>query len=169
MWSLLNRSRTYHWHYVACRRKWRLTDTDLFPIAARPKWCHTLSKSVLWQSWMAANPGYTLQMKTLFPGWPIMVHKTHTRRRSYCWSLIGNPTQGIKPLRVTPNLGSGPPFWNSDAFVILLRPLVRLSSVSCRTTDVVNAMWLSQLVDNNDRWTLFTAYIWPQCVRYVSP
>jgi len=58
---------------------------------------------------MAAYPGYTLQMKTLFHVWPIMVHDTHTRRRrSYCWTLIGSPTQGIQPLRVTPNLGSGP-------------------------------------------------------------
>ena len=39
-----------------------------------------------------------------------MVHDTHTRRRSYCWTLTGNPTQGIQPLRVTPNLGSGPHF-----------------------------------------------------------
>ena len=43
-------------------------------------------------------------------------------------------------------------------FVILLQPLVRLSSVSRRTTDVVNAMRLSLLVDNTDRWTLLTAF-----------
>ena len=36
---------------------------------------------VLWQNWMAAYLSYTLQMKTLFNGWPIMVHDTHTRRR----------------------------------------------------------------------------------------
>jgi len=34
----------------------------------------------LWQSWMLAYPGYTLQIKTLFPGWPIMVHDMHMRR-----------------------------------------------------------------------------------------
>jgi len=33
------------------------------------------------QNWMAAHHGYTLQMKTLFRGWPIMVHDTHTKRR----------------------------------------------------------------------------------------
>ena len=61
------------------------------------------------------------QMKTLIPGWAIMVHDTHTRRKSsYCWALTENPTQGIKPLRVTPNLGSGPSFWNCGAFAILL-------------------------------------------------
>jgi len=47
MWSLLNRFRTEQGHCVACRRKWRLTDTDLCPIAARPRWCHTLSNPVL--------------------------------------------------------------------------------------------------------------------------
>ena len=41
--------------------------------------CRILSKS--WQNWMAAYLGYTLQMKTLFRGWPAMVHDPHTRRR----------------------------------------------------------------------------------------
>jgi len=35
-----------------------------------------------WQNWMAAYLGYTLWMKTLFCGWPVMVDDTHTRRRS---------------------------------------------------------------------------------------
>jgi len=30
-WSLLNHFRTKQGHCVACRRKWRLTDTDLYP------------------------------------------------------------------------------------------------------------------------------------------
>jgi len=30
---------------------------------------------------MAAYLGYTLLMKMLFRGWPVMVHDTHTRRR----------------------------------------------------------------------------------------
>jgi len=30
---------------------------------------------------MAAYPGYTLWMKTLFLGWPITVHDTHTRKK----------------------------------------------------------------------------------------
>jgi len=42
----------------------------------------TLSNPVLWQSWTAAYPSCILQMKMLFPGWPIMVHDMHTRRRS---------------------------------------------------------------------------------------
>ena len=39
--------------------------------------------------WMVAYLGYTLQMKMLFCGWPVMVHDTHMRRRrmftNYCW------------------------------------------------------------------------------------
>jgi len=41
----------------------------------------TLSNPVPWQNWMAAYLGYTLRMKTLFRGWPVMAHDTHTRRR----------------------------------------------------------------------------------------
>ena len=45
---------------------------------------------VPWQNWMAAYLGYTLRMKTLFRGWPVMVHDTRTRRRkteSRTWSI----------------------------------------------------------------------------------
>ena len=45
----------------------------------RQQW--SLLNPVPWQNWMAAYLGYTLQMKTLFHGWPIMVNVTHTRRR----------------------------------------------------------------------------------------
>jgi len=48
---------------------------------ARPRRCPTLSNPVPSQNWMAAYLGYTLRMKMLFHGWPIMVHETHTRRR----------------------------------------------------------------------------------------
>ena len=50
-------------------------------LVARPRRCLTLSNPVPWQNWMAAYLGYTLWMKTLFRGWPVMVHDTHTRRR----------------------------------------------------------------------------------------
>jgi len=55
-------------------------------LVARPRWCPTLSNPVSGQNWMAAYLGYTLQMKTLFRGWQIMVHDTHTRRRT-SWPL----------------------------------------------------------------------------------
>ena len=53
-------------------------------LAARPRRCPTLSNPVLWQSWMAAYPDCTLQMKTLFPGWPNMVRDMPVRRRRWC-------------------------------------------------------------------------------------
>ena len=50
--------------------------------------CLTLSNFVPWQNWMAVYLGYTLRMKTLFCGWPVMVDDTHTRRRRRLWSLV---------------------------------------------------------------------------------
>ena len=47
---------------------------------ARPRRCLTLSNPVTWQNCIAAYLGYTLRMRTLFRGWPIMVNDTHTRR-----------------------------------------------------------------------------------------
>jgi len=52
-------------------------------LAVRLGRCLTLSNPVLWQNWTAAYPVCTLQMKMLFPGWPIVVHDTHTRRRRW--------------------------------------------------------------------------------------
>jgi len=51
-------------------------------LVARTRQCPTLSNPVPWQNWMAACLSYTLWMKMLFRGWPVMVHDTHTRRRS---------------------------------------------------------------------------------------
>ena len=42
-WSLQNRFRTEQGHCGACRRKWRLSDTDLCPCGGRPRRCLTLS------------------------------------------------------------------------------------------------------------------------------
>ena len=77
-WSLLNRFRTEQGHCGVCRRKCRLTDTDLCPW---PRRCLTLLNPVPWQNWMAVYIGYILRMKTLFRGWPVIAHVMHTRRR----------------------------------------------------------------------------------------
>jgi len=58
-------------------------------LVATPWRCLTLSNPVPWQNWMVAYLGYTLRMKTLFHGWPVMVHDTHTRRRSGADGLTG--------------------------------------------------------------------------------
>jgi len=54
-------------------------------LVARPRRCLTLLNPVPWQNWMAAYLGYTLRMRTLFHGWPIMVKDMHTRRRRVNW------------------------------------------------------------------------------------
>ena len=56
-------------------------------LVARPRWCPTLSNPVPGQNWMVAYLSYTLQMKTLFHGWPIMVHDMHIRRRKLVFLL----------------------------------------------------------------------------------
>ena len=50
-------------------------------LVVRPRLCPTLLNFVPWQNWMAAYLGYTLWMKTLFRGWPIMVHDTHYEKK----------------------------------------------------------------------------------------
>ena len=125
---LHNTSATKQGHCGACRRKWRLTDTDLW-LVARPRQCLTLSNPVPWQNWMAAYLGYTLRMKALFRGWPIMVNDTHTRRRRRS-TRIGDRLWTGKPSRyVTSQLG-------------------RLSLVLCRVVKWVSAFGLS----NNNTW-----------------
>jgi len=46
---------------------------------------------------MAAYLGYTLRMKTLFCGWPVMVHDMHTRRRwqQLTWLIHNNNTSTL--------------------------------------------------------------------------
>jgi len=56
-------------------------------LVTRARQCPTLSNPVPWQNWMAAYLGYNLQMKTMFRGWPVMVHDTHTKRRRRLKSL----------------------------------------------------------------------------------
>ena len=77
-------------------------------LVARPRRCLTLSNPVPWQNWMSAYFGYTLRMKTLFRGWPVMAHEMHTRRRRSdkilpsvlwcCWLGVG---KDIWPVNIT--------------------------------------------------------------------
>ena len=46
-WSLLNRFRTEHWHCGACRRKWRLADTDLCPCGETQTMSHIVESCPL--------------------------------------------------------------------------------------------------------------------------
>ena len=106
-WSLLNHFLVEQGHCSACRRKWRLTDTDLCPCG-----CRILSPDKTeWQLILATL--YTLLMKTLLRGWPVMVHYMHTRRRrsrqrrsrqcvcvSICPTVLQEFVYGVRPYLV---------------------------------------------------------------------
>ena len=79
-WSLLNRFRMEQGHCGACRRKWRLTDTDLCPCGETQTMSHIIESCRLTKL-NGDLSRYTLRMKTLFRGWPVTVRDTHTRRR----------------------------------------------------------------------------------------
>ena len=78
-WSLLNRFRMNRDTAVPAEGNGDL-QTLICVLVMRPRRYLTLSNPVPWQNWMAAYLGYTLRMKTLFRGWPVMVHDTHARR-----------------------------------------------------------------------------------------
>ena len=78
-------------------------------LVARPRRCLTLSNPVPWQNWMAAYLGYTLRMRTLFRGWPIMVNDTHTRRRRLTLLSISLPYDTYR--------------WQDDAVCMNLRTI----------------------------------------------
>jgi len=86
-WSLLDHFRTEQGHCGACRRKWRLTDTDLCPcgktqtILSHIVESCPLTKLNAGLSWLVVSAKPILRMKMLFCGWPVMVDDTHTRRR----------------------------------------------------------------------------------------
>jgi len=79
-WSLLNRFRTEQGHCGACRRKRQLTDTDLCP-CGETQTMSSIVESCPLTKLNGSLSLYTLQMKTLFCGWPVMVNDTHMRRR----------------------------------------------------------------------------------------
>jgi len=75
------------WSLLNCFCTEQDTAVTYSVLVVRPRQCPTLSNPVPWQNWMAAYLGYALRMKTLFRGWPVMVHDTHTRRRR-CYILL---------------------------------------------------------------------------------
>jgi len=77
-WSLLNHFRTEQGHCKSPFPSAGTADTDLCP-CGETQTMSQIVDPVPWQHWMAAHLGYTLPMKTLFRGWPIMVHDTHSR------------------------------------------------------------------------------------------
>jgi len=85
----------------------------------------------VWQ--MAAYLGYTLRMRTLFRGWPIMVNDTHTRRRS----VANSPCQLWKALTCETNLAVCVKLSSSWAAHVC----GWLSCFSCMCTDILRMLF----------------------------
>ena len=93
---------------LQCLQKEMATNRHWSVLAARLRRCPTLSNPVLWQSWMVVYPGCTLQsadaalcrvqMKTLFPCWPITVHYTHTKEEVNTTTLYGDLATSVNEL-----------------------------------------------------------------------
>ena len=88
-WSQLNHFHTEQGHCGASAEINGNLQTLICVLVARPRRCPTLLNFVPWQNWMAAYLGYTLQMKTLFRGWPVMVYDMHTKRRRKRLDCVG--------------------------------------------------------------------------------
>jgi len=65
----------------ACRRKWRLTDTDLCPCGKTQMMSHIVESCPLTKLNGGLSRLHSADEDALFRGWPVMVHDTHTRRR----------------------------------------------------------------------------------------
>ena len=84
-WSLLNHKRTEERHCGACRKKWRLTDTDLCPCSETQTMFHIVESCPLTKlnsglSRLHSADEDTVSSLTIWVSWTI-VHDTHMRRR----------------------------------------------------------------------------------------
>jgi len=79
-WSLLNRFRTEQKHCGACRRKWRLTDTDLCHCGETQMMSHIVESCPLTKLNGSLSRLHSADEDAV--SWlTSMVHDTHTRRR----------------------------------------------------------------------------------------
>ena len=82
-WSLLNRFRTEQGHCGACRRKWRLTDTDLCPCGETQTMSHIVESCPLTKLKGGSSRLHSADEDAVLY-WPIiMVHDKHTTRRRH--------------------------------------------------------------------------------------
>jgi len=86
-WSLLNRFRMEQGHCVACRRKWRLTDTDLCPCGETQTMSHIVESCSLTKLNGGLSRLHSARMKTLFCGWSVMVDDTRIYIEEVAYSL----------------------------------------------------------------------------------
>jgi len=77
---MLNRFPTEQGHRGACRRKWRLTDTDLCPFGETQTMSHIVEYCPLTKLNGGLSRLHSADEDAVC-GWPVMVNVTHTRRR----------------------------------------------------------------------------------------
>ena len=99
-WSLMNRFRAEQGHCGACRRKWRLTDTELWPCGETQMMSHTVESCPLTKLngglfWLHSVDEDAVSWLTN------MVYDTHMRRRStsYTSTLTLRPSSMATDLR----------------------------------------------------------------------
>jgi len=71
-----------------CRRKWRLTDTDLCPCGEIQTMSLIVESCPLTKLNGGLSRQYTLQMKTLFLGLPILSFMTRVREEEVLWNRV---------------------------------------------------------------------------------
>jgi len=81
-WSLLNRFRTEQGHCGACRRKWRLTDTDLCPCGEIQTMSHIVKSCPLIKlngslSWLHSADEDAVSWLTSYGSWNAYKKKIH--------------------------------------------------------------------------------------------
>ena len=108
---------------------------------------------------MAAYPGYSLQMKLLFCGWPVVVHDTHTRRRRH----IRTDKVQLLVCRITcqrsPSPAGNHEIWNryTVAAVATSETLSQQTDVTVR--DVLSHVWKLFLYIQNCKFLMYADVI----------
>jgi len=128
--------------------------------------CRILSR----QNWIAAYLGYTLRMKMLFRGWPVMVHDTHVYEKKKKWMCL---VPGLQR--------AGPAWhykiqWNSEKLkqnraevdvkkCVFRQRLKALAQSVLRDSDKrVPCGWSSHIECSPQTWTIFSV-LHSQCCR----
>ena len=117
--------------------------------------CLRLSNPVPWQNWMAAYLGYTLRMRTLFCGWPVVIHDTHTRRRRRSPEVVAQQASLVICLYVVMSSAEHKSCWLQD-----------LQNTVCLLPEVYRHMYemtSEGVVDDDDTCVAVLECCWRDC------
>jgi len=80
-WFLLNRFRTEQGHCGACRRKWRLTDTDLCPCGETQTMFHIVESLNGGLSWLHSADEDVVSWQTSYGS-----RHAYEKKKTWCWA-----------------------------------------------------------------------------------